>query len=464
MNGTFLLLLGSIGCLIAEQLFEPTYLSDGTDNETTTATSTTALVLCGIVIGFALLALVFYVLTMRIVKQKEETQRLQHYEDARRVATETNNQKKRSLLEWFFYPEFQEETAPKDMSAKHRNLVYKQLSWNRRSRILLLAPSVALFALIVVRLFLGADNFEGDPSYLDFGWKYGLLPHDRTVEENGDELYNEPAEKSIAYIVEFNSYGHAIQGFVSSFLAFPAVFNFLIRFSCSAKPSSSSSTTRGFCSCIDEIWKNVVLLAPYAFTIYPSYNLIKRYLKAGEAFAGSSFSNNGFEWSSGFVIGLAIGNFLTSIVLWTRISKEDEDYGDDENNDSNNYIDPDSSSDQQQQQQEVSNKSSPPWWKVWEPDPTDGERNNSIRKESLQENPTFCVKLIQVLFGLLLVFTAFAASVLFGTTWHGCLDGSPDQCVNYSEDGDRSSLDIFISFIVIPSVIFVGTILLECGA
>ena len=76
-----------------------------------------------------------------------------------------------------------------------------------------LAPSIALFVVLALRLFGGASNFHGIPYYLDFGWKYGLLPHDRSAEADGDALYNEPAEKSVAFLVEFNSSRACTAGF-----------------------------------------------------------------------------------------------------------------------------------------------------------------------------------------------------------------------------------------------------------
>ena len=61
---------------------------------------------------------------------------------------------------------------------------------------------------------------------------------------------------------------------------------------------------------------------------------------------------------------------------------------------------------------------------------------------------------MQYLLGIVLVFIAFAASVLYGTTWHNCLEGG-DDCVKYSKDGASTAL--IAGFILVPTIIMAGT-------
>ena len=397
LGGTTLMVVGS-ACLLATQLVtkdreEVHEVEEGYDS----ATAITALVICAFVLALSIPAFIFHFINLR---RMEEIHR--SAEDAADNDRSDGEERQQTIWEWFFYPE--RETVP---VARHYKLVrraratYRQLSWNSRARILLLAPAVALFGLLVVRLYWGADNFDGLPYYLDFGWKYGLLPHNRNVFEDGDELYHEPAEKSTSYIPEFNSYVHAGQGFLSALLAFPVVSSALLR---------ATSTNRW--------WRNIVHLAPFVLSIYPTYNIIKRLAKASSAFAGSSFANNSFEWASGFMAASAIGNLLTSMVLRRRLSQDSLEHSSSIEEDDNNY-----------------------------------------KKE---QKVGFCFKILQTILGSVFVLTVFTAAVYFTLTWHSCLKGSPDECVNHSDDGDRVQGKLFATLLLIPVLVFLATFIMEC--
>jgi len=290
-----------------------------------------------------------------------------------------------------------------------------------RRTTLLLAPSLALFVVLAVRLFGGASNFHGVPYYLDFGWKYGLLPHDRSVEADGDALYNEPAEKSVAFLVEFNSYGHALQGFLAALLTAPVVV--------------ARSTERG---------KNVLALLPWVLTLYPTYSLVKRLAKARQAFAGSSFSNNAGEWAAGFLVGWALGDFLTALALWRSGKDPDEDA--------------------YERQPDAATSQVPPWWKVWENPNTNDEDTTTTTTTTTTtgtegEPLARWAQMLQTALGVLLFLTVMTGSLLMGTTWHGCLPGSPDECVNASGEDAAASIPMVILFVGLPLIIVGGSAL-----
>ncbi|KAL7577333.1 hypothetical protein ACA910_002070 [Epithemia clementina (nom. ined.)] len=420
MSGNLLLLLGGIALQVAQVKYEvvppvkkvdlPQQEGDDSYEQDDSETATTAKVIGIAVCAFSFMALLFYVLILRLIV----------------VSRERDDQPNAAL-----------ESGKK---------LYRQAGWDGLSRFFLLSPSVALFLVTVVRLFVGAENFEGDPYYLDFGWKYGLLPHNRTVDTDGNELYNEPAEKSIAFVVEFNTYAHSAQGFFSALLAFPVISSFFIR----NKPSRWVF--------LWTVWKNIVLLAPWALSLYPSYNLVKRFAKARQAFAGSSFGNNGFEWSAGFVLGLAVGGFITAVALFlfiVRAQQDDEsdseDDGEEEEAQSNWCWNTGNNNSRNSNRHQDNNNNKP-----------ESESTNGEKVVLVQENkPFILVKMLQVLLGVVLLFTVFAASVLFADTWHGCLDDSPDDCVNYSDDGSIAGPGLQATFVAIPSVILLGASLLE---
>ena len=397
--GPLLHALGSMAMFLALRMFdvpEPSYELDEAAVANSPAASTTATMLVFFIMGFSVLAIgVQVAIHCRLAQvRREKAEADREYAEA---------EAERSLWERFFVPHFR----PVNESTTDK-LSWR---WSHRARGLLLAPAVSLFLILVLRLFVGAADFEGVPENLDFGWKYGLVPHDREVEDGNDGLYNEPAEKSIAFVVEFNSYGHAMQGFFAAFLAFPAVARILRR-------------PLGSLACCGRLGRNLVDLAPFGLSLYPTYSLLKRYIKAGEAFAGSSFTNNAFEWAAGFIMGLALGDLLTALALWRSVSDDLEKRSKDD-------TERDTSSDSEQE------SVSPPWWKFWEEDKTDTPSDKNEQEDrKLKQGPTCCIGMLQRGLGILFQLTVFASAVLFGLTWHDCLDDSPDLCINAKEDGD----------------------------
>lgn len=257
-------------------------------------------------------------------------------------------------------------------------------------------PSLALFALLSLRLFLGAPVFEGDPPSLDFGWKYG-------VTAEGNEDYQDDIEKSIAFTPEFNSYGHAVQGFLASL--FGSSYN------------------------LGGPLRN---LFPYLMTLYPTYNLVKRFLGAGDAFAGSSFSNNGFEWAAGFALGLAVRHafFALKLLVFVPLSWKGDVLLDES----------DTASFGEYQKESGKGKN--------------GRNTRLPAGGDDSQNVSAMTRFVQYLLAFSLTATVFAAAILFGATWNSCLEET--TCVNaesQDQDVDGFSIKILTVMTVVPAFI-----------
>ena len=259
----------------------------------------------------------------------------------------------------------------------------------------LLGPSLGLTLVLLVRLFLGAPVFLGDPAALDFGWKYGI---DSDAEAIKNEISAPEAEKNISFDPG-SAYGHLLQGFFASVLVTPVVMRWLMKITCHK---------------CNWLWK----LAPFPCTAYPSYNLVKRFLYAyGEAFAGTSFANNNMEWSCGFVLGLALGQFITAVVAFVIV--------------------------------------------ICFRNKAEGVTKDADAKKENEDplSETAClVTVIQFIFVVALVGTLYIAGIFYGLTWHQCLDGT--TCVNADSAPDEETL---ISVTVLSINVVVPTVLLFIG-
>lgn len=287
---------------------------------------------------------------------------------------------------------------PQADTEKMMQLMETGLRPTAQSVALYFGPSISLFLIILLRLVAAPDNFQGDPSNLDFGPKYGI----------------QDGEPNIAFTPEFNSYGHCLQGALAAMLAFPAVSGLLVQLlTCQWKA--------WWTECNKTLW-SVIKLVACCLTIYPTYNLVKRLVRSGETFATSSFCNNSFEWAFGFMIGLALGNLMTVLAkhAFTRKLYKDKEF------------------------QETLDRANGESWVL-----------------GTQRLPDFQPKLngLQFLMGIVLMFTMFTAAVFFGLTWHTCANGS-DECVNYSEEG--MATEILATFVIIPTVIITVVSCGEC--
>lgn len=391
-----LLTLSTAGVYIALRQYTVTHeLTPHPDADTA---SLTAEVLSILVICLGGLAAMINVVAIMLSAREDAARRRQEadYEEERQ---------KRGWLEIFLDPRFL--NTPENIKERQkffRSIVNPSFVWKWG----LLAPSLALFVMLLVRLFDGAPVFLGDPASLDFGWKYGI--------DEGDE-----AEKSMSFTPEATSWGHAIQGVLSSLLATPVIMQGMFHL------------TRGRA-------KWLFQLAPFALTIYPAYNLIKRFVKSSDVFAGSSFANNGFEWAVGFMVGLAMGQVVTSIRICAflfcgrRVGV---------------CASPVEEVDEEVQPEKVD----------------ESEANNEDESEERLEifETSFFIKMMQRFFGLLLVFTLYAAGVLYGLTWYACPEEFP-ECVNLSEDADEGDVPIAVEVMcvmtIVPTVVMLAGMIL----
>ena len=403
VQGTLLLLVGGLLWLVFEQIDRREHYDERQEAKQAglvhDVTNKTAIVIAAIVFYSSIIALVLHILCIRIIRRYEQQHQQQQQQQLHRTSSaqqqdHRDDKEGRTLWEWFFYPEH--ETVPAAQRQRQQKQIrrlqttYHHLVWSSHGRMYLLGPAVALFILLLTRLFWGRDDFQGQVYFIDFGWKYGLLPTSNSNDST--------AERNVAFTKTWQNYMHAVQGFVSALTAFPVISTTLLRM----LPDVP-------------LWHALVHLAPYALTTYPTYSFIKRITTASSAFAGSSFANNGLEWAAGFVVALALGNLITSFTIYHRLhsmstsSSSSSANGD---TDVENHDDDDAYVDNQDQY--------PPWWKVWHEDGKD--------------RPGAFVRMLQTILGLLFWATTLTTALMMGLSWHACLDGSTDVCINARQD------------------------------
>lgn len=347
-----LLVLSAAAIYICFQKYETP--EDSTPSRNANACSLTAQILLIVIMILSGLAVVLFLIIAVVAKHEDFLRQ-------RQVQEHEKYEYERNWLQKFLDPHYlNTPTYIEDRNNYFESLVHDSPVWKWG----FYAPSVALSVVLVIRLFVGTPVFLGDPSALDFGWKYGIVD-------------NDDAEKNASFTVELNSYGHGIQGFFASLLATPLVIRWLLHL------------LRGRL-------KSLLQLTPFALTIYPTYNLIKRFVKSREAFAGSSFANNGFEWVAGFALGLAVDQLITAVASFIFVF-------------CGRKLRPCISEDVEQGQSV-----------------TNYETASDPEYHPFQT--TCVVATLQKVFGLFLVFTLYAAAVLYGITWYSCLEDS--ECVN----------------------------------
>ena len=167
--------------------------------------------------------------------------------------------------------------------------------------ITLLYSSILIHAIIIMVRIDATDIFGGHKQNLDFG-----------IRSTGDE-------SNIAMTNVATTYGHFLQGFLASFLSFPAVVGLLARLPNSylnrelyANPNSTNTPSSSRYSVLlgsSPKFSIIIFLqlAAACMTIYPSYSGIKRLIKSSESFSRTSHLNNVTEWLLGSLLGIGIG-------------------------------------------------------------------------------------------------------------------------------------------------------------
>lgn len=288
---------------------------------------------------------------------------------------------------------------------------------SRFSAVLINGSGVALMILLVLRLIFGANHFGGYAPTLDFGPKYG------------DPSKN--AEANIAFNLEFNSFGHCLQGILASMLVFPAVTGTLTRL----VASGGSEWSGRLIFATPSVWMVVLVeLLAGLMTIYPSYNFIKRLMKYPESFASSSFMNNGFEWALGFLFGISLGCLVTAFTR-TKFRR---------------------------QFPSISRHASKAKKIRFRED--DDERPlayglYSDHKDDMNPTVYWTVTIIRAVMAVMLVFSVIGAAVMTGDTWNSCTGDLAGQCVNYRDYAPP--LIVIVGFIAAPVVTYVAAIIIS---
>mmetsp|Transcript_16025 Transcript_16025/g.38279 ORF Transcript_16025/g.38279 Transcript_16025/m.38279 type:complete len:419 (-) Transcript_16025:66-1322(-) len=288
---------------------------------------------------------------------------------------------------------------------------------SRFSAVLINGSGAALMILLVFRLTFGANHFKGNAITLDFGPKYGNPSND--------------AEQNIAFTLEFNSFGHCLQGILASLLVSPAVTGTLTRL----VASGGSEWSGRLIFATPSTWMIVLVeLLAGLMTIYPSYNFIKRLLEYPESFASTSFMNNGFEWGLGFLFGISLGCLVTAFTR-TKFRR---------------------------QFPSISRHSSKAKKIRFRED--DYERPlayglYSDHKDDMSPSVYWTATIIRAVLAVMLVFSVIGAAVMTGETWNSCRGDLAGQCVNYSQD----ALDPVIEygFIAVPVVTYLVAIIIS---
>ena len=225
--------------------------------------------------------------------------------------------------------------------------------------LLIAGGFLSIFFQLVFRLLSAPAHFGGRVNSLDFGVKCDVK----------DGMYS-LCVQNVAFVPEFNSFGHCIQG-CFSLLLFPIING-------SAGTRLSLQRLFPFLGPISQKALRVLQMLAHASSVfvivYPVYNTLKRYIKHGSMFAASSYANNCTEWSMGFLLGLQTGHLL-SLLAAAKVTN-------------------------------------------WS-----GSENSDDLLEAGEEasNPLHflsCMKALHVGAGVLMVCTAAISGVLFGTTWN----------------------------------------------
>lgn len=160
--------------------------------------------------------------------------------------------------------------------------------------IALFHSSAIVIAFILTYRLGATEMFGGAPQNLDFGPK-----------SYGDGI-------NVAFTTSSTTFGHCLQGFLSSFLSFPAIVGILARL---PGKSRSSNTYSILLAKKPSIFLLAALqLTSACMTIYPSYSLIKRLVKNAKSFSRTSHLNNTTEWVMGYFLGVGFGWCTTVLV------------------------------------------------------------------------------------------------------------------------------------------------------
>eukprot|EP00977_Amphora_coffeiformis_P002494 scaffold465_cov153-Amphora_coffeaeformis.AAC.1 len=301
-------------------------------------------------------------------------------------------------------------------------------------------PTLALWALLMVHLLVGVKSFDGNPAFLDFGWNDGFSldqqerfenvfadKKEESVDVSSSSLLT---EKVIAFSFDYVNYIHVTLGLASALLAFPVVKELL------SLPKASPRVS-----------PFLVHVAPLVLSLYPiTYQFIALVQASPRTFAASMYSRYALEWTVGFLVGLAVGNVWTTVVLYQRIQGvpcDDHEDGDEESRTERSgggdsgggggsgTASADSDSDSHSTNEEGGTESlsisfSPPWYKFWLADPPPPPTADDFTNDrAFRDAPSDRAHLVHTILGLVYWVSIGLVTVGMGVTWHG--SGSDDN-------------------------------------
>lgn len=283
--------------------------------------------------------------------------------------------------------------------------------------VIIMAPSVSFFILLLLRLTVGEDHFDGDASMLDFGPLHGI----------------EGGEPNIAFEKgSFSSFLNSLQGGFAAVCAFPAV-------------------SRIFAGLLGGHFRRTILAVTFlcsaVMTLDPSFYIIRYFFEDDESFATSSFVSSSFEWAVGYCLGMSVGFVTTALVQRQMLLYMDTS---DKNEIRNAYHPNFDDYGYDPYDRHLGNSRYPSFYESDDEDyPISDEKMSKIEDPRI---PCNClIKTVHVFFGLFMIFTTFATAILFGYTWNTC-DGGSTDCVNYSTNEEYATL-IGSLLSLIPSAI-----------
>lgn len=291
----------------------------------------------------------------------------------------------------------------------------KQIDAGLRPRrhvvVIMFSSGISLFVLLMIRLVAGALHFRGYPPLLDFGPKYGDPSDD--------------AESNIAFENEFNSYGHCIQGILSSLLAFPAVAGAL------ARATVCGGESKGILYSVPRVRIIALVEATAAMmTFYPGYNFLKRAILHPDTFATSSFTNNGMEWAMGFILGLSFGMLASAVIRKKLVS---------------GYL------------------LNPAFTKkqlIFRKNYDKALVYGKYDEYPVSECSVWMIFAVQMILGFFFTFSVYGSAIFTGHTWNRCEDNS-NECLNF--DADLAPASLRFGLIGIPAVVFLSTVMATHG-
>ncbi len=160
--------------------------------------------------------------------------------------------------------------------------------------ILFHASTIAMTLIFITRL-IATDHFGGDFFNLDFGKKV------TDGKAKGQNYAMEPG---------LNTLAHFMQGFLSCLLSYPVVSGLIAKL-CGRQNRDHS----GIISKVPNLSVLLFLQSLSACcTIYPTYSMIKRWLKDAESFSRTSMMNNVTEWILGYILANGIGWLISALI------------------------------------------------------------------------------------------------------------------------------------------------------